>query len=61
MSDYIYGEWRGLPAREHSKTAIREFYRDGIWQGPLGLGYYDEFRPWPDQADSDPMARAHHR
>ncbi len=54
MSTYIYGHWRGLPAREEIATGVREAYmsddrhENGRWQA-LGMGYCTEFKAWPDQ------------
>lgn len=66
MSQYIYGQWRGLPAREIRETGAREVFRvnnertyEGDWFG-LGFGYRDEFKPWPDQIDSDQWSQLHH-
>lgn len=65
MSEFIYGHWRGTPARENRRTGVREFFQitsvltyEGQWIA-LGLGYSMEFKPWPDQVDSDRWAELH--
>lgn len=59
MNSFIYGHWRGRPAREEVGTGIRYAYmtddrhENGYWQA-LGSGYCTEFKPWPEE-----LARAH--
>lgn len=66
MNEWIYGQWRGKPARENRKTGIRYAFTvtdertyDGYWSA-LGFGYCTEFKAWPDQVDSDHWATLHH-
>jgi hypothetical protein len=70
MNRYIYGVWRGLPAREEIGMGVRESYmtderrENGYWQR-LGPGYDTEFKPWPDQValvnEGDAWAENHRR
>lgn len=53
MNEYIYGRWRGTPAREHIKTGARSRWvederTDGFWS-ELAFGYRDEFIAWPEE------------
>ncbi len=54
MKEYVYGHWRGKPAREIIGTGNREVfltddrYENGHWQY-LGMGYCTEFQAFPDQ------------
>ncbi len=58
MKTYIYGHWRGLPAREDRITNTREFFRENMWQG-LGGGYDTEFSAWPEQLSADAWEERH--
>ena len=54
----MYGQWRGLPARQNRITQKRYFWRDGVWQG-LGLGYDTEFEPFAEELPADPWESKH--
>lgn len=65
MSEFIYGQWRGKPAREVRATGVREAFcvsnegtYEGYWQ-VLGMGYCTEFKPWPDQVEADQWTERH--
>lgn len=66
MSEFIYGHWRGQPAREIRTTGERQWYQvtnrdtyEGHWS-TLAWGYCTEFKPWPDQIDCDQWSQLHH-
>lgn len=59
-STYIYGEWRGKPAREDRQTGVRYYLDAGLWC-QLGLGYNTEFKPFPEELPADPWESLHHR
>ena len=57
--NYIYGEWRGLPARQNQETGERFYFKDNYWQGPLAFGYKDEFKRHADEEPSDQWEQLH--
>jgi len=58
MSSYIYGEWRGKPARKDKTEGGKYWFENGNWYR-LGLGYDTEFKPFAEELSSDSWEQRH--